>query len=319
MIDFDDASRIENRLKQIGKGLLQDGGAYCDMYTGGAMHASFCASSPGLDSRLRQSGPVALFISLVLHGFIAVRMLGLFLVEVVLAIIDVFRGVIKGKNLWKELHFIPYRIGVCILLRELTTAGVLIDAALGLPIIHCNFLGYDEHAHRRGPSSTFAHLTLRGIDNCLRRIRDFSTSVASREYDLLIYSDHGQEATLPYEVLTCVSGASSFLRPLDLRQIVLQVLHRGTSQVQVSPHRRERPPQSVRVMTYNVHNCLGMDGRLSLERIARIITRYDPDVVALQEIDVNRARTGNVDQAHQIARMLNMEYHFHPSFMVKEE
>ncbi len=72
-------------------------------------------------------------------------------------------------------------------------------------------------------------------------------------------------------------------------------------------------------MTYNVHSCTGMDGKISPERIARVIARYEPDVVALQELDVKKFRTGSVDQAHQIAKLLQMEFHFHPSIHIEEE
>ncbi len=74
-----------------------------------------------------------------------------------------------------------------------------------------------------------------------------------------------------------------------------------------------------RIMTYNVHRCVGVDGRLDVERTARAIAHAKPDIVALQELDVGRARTGGVDQAHAIAERLGMSFHFHPAFMVEEE
>lgn len=74
-----------------------------------------------------------------------------------------------------------------------------------------------------------------------------------------------------------------------------------------------------RILTYNVRRCLGTDGRLSPGRIADVIAAYEPDVVALQELDVGRARTGGVDQAHMIAQALGMQMHFHASLRVLEE
>jgi len=71
-------------------------------------------------------------------------------------------------------------------------------------------------------------------------------------------------------------------------------------------------------MTYNVHSSIGMDGKISPLRIARVIERCQPDVVALQELDSGLARTALVDQAHVIAHQLEMAYHFHPSFHVEE-
>jgi endonuclease/exonuclease/phosphatase family metal-dependent hydrolase len=74
-----------------------------------------------------------------------------------------------------------------------------------------------------------------------------------------------------------------------------------------------------RILTYNVHRCLGTDGRLSPSRIADVIAAYEPDVVALQELDVGRLRTGGIDQAHAIAQALGMHVHFHASLRVLKE
>jgi endonuclease/exonuclease/phosphatase family metal-dependent hydrolase len=74
-----------------------------------------------------------------------------------------------------------------------------------------------------------------------------------------------------------------------------------------------------RIVTYNVHRCVGTDGRLSPKRIADVLAECEPDIVALQELDVMRARTGLVDQAHEIAFDLEMDLQFHPAFKVTEE
>ena len=41
--------------------------------------------------------------------------------------------------------------------------------------------------------------------------------------------------------------------------------------------------RSIRVATYNVHGCIGNDGRHDPDRVAKVITELDADVVALQE------------------------------------
>ena len=74
-----------------------------------------------------------------------------------------------------------------------------------------------------------------------------------------------------------------------------------------------------RIVTYNVHRCVGNDRRLDVGRIAEVLAELRPDIVALQELDVGRARTGNVDQAHEIARRLDMACHFHAAVTVEEE
>ncbi|MDY0093628.1 MAG: hypothetical protein RBT80_13095 [Candidatus Vecturithrix sp.] len=165
-----EATRVEERLKQSGSGLLREGSAYSDIYTGGAKMANFCTTNLGLGNSFRESNPFALLLTMLLYSFMWLRILALIVVEFGLAIVDFFRGLSTHKDMLKELTFIPARVGISVLLRELITVGVMIDAACGLPVIHCNFLGYDEQSHRRGPSSAFAHWTLKGIDGCLKRI-----------------------------------------------------------------------------------------------------------------------------------------------------
>jgi endonuclease/exonuclease/phosphatase family metal-dependent hydrolase len=74
-----------------------------------------------------------------------------------------------------------------------------------------------------------------------------------------------------------------------------------------------------RIVTYNVHRCVGNDRRLDVGRIVEVLARLEPDIVALQELDVGRARTGGVDQAHEIASRLEMAFHFHAALQVEEE
>lgn len=406
---------------------------------------------------------------------------------------------------------VPARVVVVVLLRELVTIGVCYDSARGLPIIHLNLLGYDEQAHRRGPESRFAHWTLKGIDVAIRRIWNSAHRGAGREYDLWIFSDHGQETTQPYQlefghsvqqvvaelvegccpaasdepkqklerlptranwlgigwlvsmlfgeqdhdvqtrsamVQTVTSGpvgfvylltpeakhrrkeiarqlvqdagvpmtvvsegpqnatvftpdktyrlpedatavfgtdhpflpdvtsdliqlafhqdagdivlvgwrrdrdSSSFvlqngahagpgidetsafallpsdtllpvskkayLRPDDLRLAALRFLGRDSEGHEIRQQPRIRSGR-IRLMTYNVHACVGMDGQLSPDRIARVIAQSGADVVCLQELDVFRHRSGNCDQAHAIARHLEMSHQFHPAWRLEEE
>ncbi len=74
-----------------------------------------------------------------------------------------------------------------------------------------------------------------------------------------------------------------------------------------------------RIVTYNVHRCVGNDRRLDVARIAQVLANLEPDIVALQELDVGRKRTGGVDQAHEIAQRLDMACHFHAALRVEEE
>lgn len=515
MYEPEAAAKLEARHTDTGNmQLLQDGSAYSDNFTGGAAESHFCPSAMGWGAALRAANPLVLPAFLFTNLYSLLRVAVLLPLELGLALLDFARGLIRGHDVIKELKFIPTRIGICILLRELCVIGAKIDISRGLPIIHINLLGYDEQSHRRGPSSLFAHWTLKGIDDAILRLWRAANQAPWRNYQLWVYSDHGQVKVRPYHQVqgyslmdaveetfahlniapakTSNGGTSSiqtlrvrllggniiqrffavrghngnntlnaapmmtalgpvahvyvpeeltraeknfiatdlaqthqvpvvlsltapgllrahtataemqlpqdlatlfgaehpfidalgddllrlcehpdagdfvllgwrdgltplsfaeengahagitpeetngfallpgdtpfaprksvYLRPTDLRNAALQHLGRPERRAFSRP-RTFAPTQvnSLRVMTYNVHSCIGMDGKLDVERIARVIARAHPDVVALQELDVERLRTGGMDQAQLLARYLEMKFHFHPALLVEEE
>jgi endonuclease/exonuclease/phosphatase family metal-dependent hydrolase len=69
-------------------------------------------------------------------------------------------------------------------------------------------------------------------------------------------------------------------------------------------------PTRLRVMTYNIHHGEGVDGKIDLPRLADVINREQPDVVALQEVDLNTRRSGGVDQVAELARLTNLHGKF---------
>ena len=506
MFDPPAAKEIESRLRETETPLLAEGSAYAAIYTGSGQESHFCAAGMGLSDLFAKGRPFRMLLLAVLHLYGLLRIAVLFVVEFVLAWIDFVRGLIAGEDLWRELKFIPSRVGVCILLRELSTIGAKVDTARGLPIIYLDLIGYDEQSHRRGPTSRFAHWSLKGIDDAIKRIWKAAHTSPYRDYDVWIFSDHGNEDTLSYtrehgctvheavarvldqagpsageiafgtrgiqskrmksyvagktdpptgkpdtdggaglvvaamgpighvylnrpidaderqriakalveqadiptvlvpeeagiatvwtrqgrftlpqqahEVLApnhpflpevtadlielchhpnagdfIISGwnrmgrnytfpieggshggpaleethafallpqdapladsEATYIRPTTLRQAALRHLGRDANKPTIAPPVTRET--TIRVLTYNVHSCVGIDGKLSPRRIARVIARYRPDVVALQEVDVGRARTNHDDQARIIADHLEMQYHFHPTIQIAEE
>ena len=527
MFASETAQEIEDKLSQSGPGLLQAGSSYCNIYGGGANDVYFCATSFGWSEFFKTVNPFQMALLLLLNVVMFARIAGLMIVEFFLASFDFFRGIVSGKQFWQELIMIPARMVVVILLRELVTIGTCFDSARGQPIIHVNLLGYDEQAHRRGPESRFAHWTLRGIDSSIRRIWKAAHRGAGREYDVWVFSDHGQEVTRPYQLVQgkpiqqvvaelvdgscpeldgttrtktkakmpsranwlgigwlvsilfgeqdhdiqsrshnvqtvtsgplgfvylmndetrdrrdefatrlvnefavpmtvvadkgdrststeqggfdqatvftaegmftlpqdavqvfgaehpflaevandlvrlvrhedsgdivlvgwsneCQSSSFSlqhgahagpgveetrafallppdvlighsqrrFLRPNDLRQEALGFLGRDkSSRIEIVAQPIEQPIEQPiqRILTYNVHACVGMDGQLSPERIARVIAQSGANIVCLQELDVFRRRSGNRDQAQAIAQCLAMRHEFHHAWQLEEE
>jgi endonuclease/exonuclease/phosphatase family metal-dependent hydrolase len=460
-----------------GEPLLAGGSAYVDNLTGGAAEPHFSIAAltcRELVGRLRPwLWPIVFVLYLPTMLRIACRMV----IELLDATQDAARGMLRGQGPWDELKFIPRRILTHVILREWSTIGAQIDAARGLRVIHVNFVGYDEMAHRRGPQSAFAHWSLRGIDRCLRRIWHAAAESSRREYDTWIYADHGQESVTSYiekharsiqdaviavfadensslripnsalptqvaamgpvgyvyphaeltdaecerlaerlvreasvpavlystdsgslrfltrsgrrgtfpdqatdllgedhpflgdirtdlvamcrhpeagRIVLCgfspdeplesfppehgahagpgpeetgafavlpidahVPASSPYLRPLQLREAALEHLGRGFRLATGG----DRPcrGEALRVVTLNVHSCIGMDGRVSPRRVARVLAQCDPDIVALQELDVRRRRSVLRDQVDEIARHLNMTFHFHPAMTFQDE
>jgi endonuclease/exonuclease/phosphatase family metal-dependent hydrolase len=63
----------------------------------------------------------------------------------------------------------------------------------------------------------------------------------------------------------------------------------------------------MRVMTYNIHSGVGIDGVLDLGRIAGVIEAAQPDLVALQEVDRHRReQSGFADQPGWLAQRLGL-------------
>jgi endonuclease/exonuclease/phosphatase family metal-dependent hydrolase len=64
----------------------------------------------------------------------------------------------------------------------------------------------------------------------------------------------------------------------------------------------------LRVVTYNVHKCRGLDRRVRPARIASVLGEIDADVIALQEVLSVGGAAREMDQARFIAEELGYEY-----------
>lgn len=67
---------------------------------------------------------------------------------------------------------------------------------------------------------------------------------------------------------------------------------------------------SIRIATYNIHKCRGMDRRVRPERIAEVLRQLDADVIALQEVVSVSRSAPEEDQAHFIAAQLGYDCRF---------
>lgn len=198
MYERESASAVEEKLKKEGRGLLEGGSSYGNIFSGGAKTSHYTAATFGWDSVKQLLQPARIPLTLLLNLHITARIVILIFIELYLAVLDFLRGVNRGYSFASELSFIPTRVIVSIFLREMITAHAKMDAVRGVPVIHLNLFGYDEQSHRRGPASWFASWSLRGIDSAIRRVAAEARLSMKRQYEIWVYSDHGQEDSVPY-------------------------------------------------------------------------------------------------------------------------
>lgn len=466
---------IEGRLAAKAEGILKGGASYGNIFSGGAEESHFCLGALDSQSYWKTLLPYAWLLVLVFNPLSILHAAYAVIFDLGTAAVEFFRGLRGPREFREELKGIPVRAFVTLFLREFITLGCRIDIARSLPVICANFFSYDEIAHRFGKRSFFARLALKRIDRSIEKIFRSANRSTFRDYDVWIYSDHGQEATVPYytihranireKVRSALSGAipgiaeeeititaqgplgfvyvrrklsaeeqaragealaraagiplvlgapsgkvrawtgsgvfdlaahgeqifgaghpyleevtremeeiclrqdtgtfvisgwkahgtpvsfpaewashggpgrhetdafallpfntpvelmekPAYLRPSDLRSGIRHFMHGEKWKDTFRRLKRRGQDDPLRIMSYNVHSCIGMDRKLSPERIARVISRHAPDIVCLQELDRGRMRSSRTDQVRIIAELLGMTYHFNPALRIAEE
>jgi len=130
-----------------------------------------------------------------------------------------------------------------------------------------------------------------------------SGALAARAWDP-IGSPRTAAAQLPHP-----HGVPTGLPSAELSRIGAELkVKRGTT---FQPSRRAKrcvlpEPRTITVVSYNIHFAISRNGSVQLGRIADELRAWDADVVALQEIDDTRSRSGYVDQAEWLAGELGM-------------
>jgi endonuclease/exonuclease/phosphatase family metal-dependent hydrolase len=64
----------------------------------------------------------------------------------------------------------------------------------------------------------------------------------------------------------------------------------------IGPQSRATEDLSVRVVTYNIHTCVGVDRRYDPSRIAAVLREIDADIACLQEVDARRGTGRHAEQ-----------------------
>lgn len=84
----------------------------------------------------------------------------------------------------------------------------------------------------------------------------------------------------------------------------------GVAIYQATPVQESK--DSLTVMTYNIHQGYNTDGKINPWQILEPINRVNPDILALQESDMNRITSTNTDIVQWLAHKLDMYVYFGP-------
>lgn len=66
--------------------------------------------------------------------------------------------------------------------------------------------------------------------------------------------------------------------------------------------------EKFRIMTYNIHHGEGTDGVVDFNRIVDVIKKENPDILLLQEVDVNLDRSGNINVPQYLSENTRLIY-----------
>lgn len=66
----------------------------------------------------------------------------------------------------------------------------------------------------------------------------------------------------------------------------------------------------LRVLSYNIHKCIGgIDRKYDPSRICEVVSKLEPDIVMMQEVDAGVKRSNGDHQAELLAEALGLKYH----------
>ena len=189
---------IRDRIKA--PGALAGGSSYVNLLDGDAQTVAFTVATRDKMSVFRRLGGWRMLWLILLHPIRLARMGVQAALEWVRE--DYERSVadFTGKRTHSEGLFPFIRVLTGVIVRELQTMAMLLDVYLGVPVIYSTFMQYDELGHHFGPASFQALRDLRRTDARIREIRRMIRNAGSREYDMVILSDHGMTPSASYRV-----------------------------------------------------------------------------------------------------------------------
>lgn len=78
----------------------------------------------------------------------------------------------------------------------------------------------------------------------------------------------------------------------------------------LSAHAQQARSFTLRVLTYNIYHGEATDGSINMDLLASVINEVKPDLVALQEVDKNTQRTGEIDMTGELSERTGLTGYF---------
>ena len=188
-----DAAHVEQTQAAGRRGIVEGGGTYGCVFTGGAasnLLTFAMIKRPSGAGLIRAFSMVFVIAWVILKGLVAST------VEVSRALLRMLAD--PGLTSTAGWKWLALKIGISVWLRELFTLAVAHDIYAGVPTIYVNYLDYDIAAHAWGPRHRRALQALRRVDASIYRLWRVLRRVPEYRYDFYVLSDHGQTTTLPY-------------------------------------------------------------------------------------------------------------------------
>jgi len=201
MVSNNVAEEIEPQLSN-GLGLVRDGSSIGNMFSGDAKKSILTFSKLRTGSEEDKKNRADDIYLLMINPYFFMRTLVLFFADVIQELWQAWRQ--KRQDVQPRLNRLhngyPFlRAATNVFLRDVSAYLIILDIIRGVPAIYTTFAGYDEVAHHSGPWTQDAYKTLRQFDRTIARIRQVIEEKASRPYELLLLSDHGQSFGATFE------------------------------------------------------------------------------------------------------------------------
>ena len=183
-------------------GALAGGSSYVNLLDGDARTVAFTVATRERMSVFRRLGGTRMLLLIAMHPIRLTRMLLQAAVEWLREDVERSLGELSRQERTHAEGMFPFiRIFSNVVVRELQTLAVMLDVYLGVPVIYSTFMQYDELAHHFGPASWQAMRDLRRTDRRIGEIWRMIQVTRSRQYDLVILSDHGMTPARSYRVV----------------------------------------------------------------------------------------------------------------------